>query len=157
MFYQLGWTTLPGLRGLSVSEFRAIPTNAPDNERGIAIEFVSEADREAFLKAAQTEFAIRRFTNSADAFDSVKAWALERAEQSGIRKDRSIGTVNIVKQSPENLVESKDEEYAYWQSRPAIERLVATQELSFSFFEGRGNEAEIRRQFLRSAVVVPRR
>src|SRR5215475_6423272 len=34
MIYQLGWTTLPGLGGLSVSEFRAIPTEAPDNERG---------------------------------------------------------------------------------------------------------------------------
>src|SRR5437773_3452383 len=34
MMYQLGWSTLPGLRGLSVSEFRAMPTDAPDNERG---------------------------------------------------------------------------------------------------------------------------
>jgi hypothetical protein len=75
----LGWTTLPGLRGLSVSEFRATPTNAPDKERGVAVEFRSETARDEFLQAAEAEFAPRRFTNSADAFDSVKAWILERA------------------------------------------------------------------------------
>ena len=79
MLYQLGWTTLPGLRGLSVSEFRAAPTAAPDNERGVAVEFATEALRDEFLQAADVEFASRRFTNTADAFDSVKAWALEHA------------------------------------------------------------------------------
>jgi hypothetical protein len=77
LLYQLGWTTLPGLRGLSVSEFRAMPTDAADNERGVAIDFASEAHRDAFLSSAEAEFASRRFTNAADAFDSVKAWALE--------------------------------------------------------------------------------
>jgi len=77
--YQLGWATLPGLRGLSVSEFRATPTDAPDNERGVAIEFASEAEREAFLREIEAAFAARRFTNSADAFDTVKAWVIERA------------------------------------------------------------------------------
>ena len=77
--YQLGWTTLPGLRGLSVSEFRATPTDAPDNERGVAVEFASEAARDEFLQAAEAEFASRRFTNTADAFDTVKAWALARS------------------------------------------------------------------------------
>jgi len=78
MMYQLGWATLPGLRGLSVSEFRATPTDAPENDRGVAIEFASEAERETFLREIEAAFAARRFTNSADAFDTVKAWALER-------------------------------------------------------------------------------
>jgi hypothetical protein len=65
-------------------------------------------------------------------------------------------TVRILKHDTKNLSESKNEEYAYWQSRPPIERLVAMQELSFAFFEERGNEAEIRRQFLRSPVCISR-
>jgi hypothetical protein len=79
MIYQLGWATLPGLRGLSVSEFRATPTNSPDNECGVAIEFANETEREEFLRQLQEYFAARRFTNAADAFDSVKAYILERA------------------------------------------------------------------------------
>jgi hypothetical protein len=79
MIYQLGWATLPGLRGLSVSEFRATPTNSPDNERGVAIEFANETEREEFLRQLEEHFAARRFTNGADAFDSVKAYILERA------------------------------------------------------------------------------
>ena len=77
MIYQLGWTTLPGLHGLSVSEFRAAPTNSPDNEKGVAIAFENEVEREAFLQRLEAEFASRRFSNAADAFDSVKAYALE--------------------------------------------------------------------------------
>jgi len=81
MMYQLGWATLPGLRGLSVSEFRATPTNAPDNELGVAMEFATETERDAFLCEVEAEFAARRFTNSADAFDTVKAYALDRASK----------------------------------------------------------------------------
>jgi len=77
MLYQLGWTTLPGLRGLSCSEFRATPTSTPDNERGVAIEFASDAERDGFLKELEDHFGARRFTNAADAFDSVKAYVLE--------------------------------------------------------------------------------
>jgi hypothetical protein len=69
--------------------------------------------------------------------------------------DASQMTVRILKRNMQNLSQSKDEEYAYWQSRPPIERLVAMQELSFAFFEERGNEAEIRQQFLRSPVCLP--
>jgi hypothetical protein len=83
MVYQLGWTTLPGLRGLSVSEFRATPTSAPDNERGVAIEFANEEECGAFLKRIETELAARRFTNTADAFDTVKTWIVERAGSKG--------------------------------------------------------------------------
>jgi hypothetical protein len=74
--YQLGWTTLPGLRGLSCSEFRAVPTDAPDTNRGVAIEFATEADRDDFLRRIEAEFGPRRFTNAADAFDTVKTYAL---------------------------------------------------------------------------------
>jgi len=77
--YQLGWSTQPGLRGLSVSDFRATPTDVPDNERGVAIELESNADRDAFVCEIEAAFAARRFTNAADAFDTVKAYALERA------------------------------------------------------------------------------
>jgi hypothetical protein len=65
-------------------------------------------------------------------------------------------SVRILKRSPEVLTQSKDEEYAYWQSQSPLERLVAMQELSFAFFEERGNEAEIRQQLLRSPVCLPR-
>ncbi|MGA2430949.1 MAG: hypothetical protein ABSH13_20805 [Candidatus Acidiferrum sp.] len=76
MMYQLGWATLPGLRGLSCSEFRATPTNSPDSERGVAVEFANEVERDEFLRAAEEYFAARRFTNAADAFDTVKAYVL---------------------------------------------------------------------------------
>ena len=81
MIYQVGWTTLPGLRGLSVSEFRAEPTAAPDNQRGVIVEFASESERDAFLNEAEAEFRGQRFTNTADAFDTVKAWVLGRTRQ----------------------------------------------------------------------------
>ena len=79
MMHQLGWTTLPGLRGLSVSEFRATATDAPDNERGVAMEFATEAERHTFLQEIEAAFAARRFTNAADAFDTVKVYVLEHA------------------------------------------------------------------------------
>ena len=77
--YQLGWTTLPGLRGLSVSEFRAVPTSTPDNERGVAINLGNQSECESFLRMIEAAFASRCFTNAADAFDTVKAFAFERA------------------------------------------------------------------------------
>jgi len=83
MLYQLGWTTLPGLRGLSVSDFRAAPTDHPDIERGVAAEFADDASCQDFLKAAEAEFASRRFSNAADAFDTVKAYVLEQLRTSG--------------------------------------------------------------------------
>jgi len=81
--YQLGWTTLPGLGGLSVSEFRATPTAAPDNEKGIAVAFASARERDAFLQQLEREFAPRRFSNAADAFDTVKAHVLDRSAGKG--------------------------------------------------------------------------
>ena len=78
MRYQLGWSTLPGLKGISVSEFRLTPTEVPDNEGCVAIEFSSAAECQTFLREMESAFSRRRFTNAADAFDTVKAWALER-------------------------------------------------------------------------------
>jgi len=43
----------------------------------VAIELGSEVERDAFLREIETAFAARRFTNSADAFDTVKAYVLE--------------------------------------------------------------------------------
>jgi hypothetical protein len=80
MMYQLGWTTLPGLRGLSCGDFRATPTPAPDNDRGVAVEFANEAERNAFLLRLEEHFAARRFTNAADAFDTVKAYVLQQKQ-----------------------------------------------------------------------------
>jgi hypothetical protein len=77
MIYQLGWATLPGLRGLSCSEFRATPTTAPDNEGGVAVELAGVGERDAFLRQLEEHFAARRFTNSADAFDTVKAYVIK--------------------------------------------------------------------------------
>lgn len=70
---------MPGLRGLSCSEFRALATSAPDSIGGVAAEFENESELDAFLKQLETEFAARRFTNAADAFDTVKAYVLERS------------------------------------------------------------------------------
>jgi hypothetical protein len=81
MMYQLGWSTLPGLRGLCCSEFRATPTAVPDNERGVAVEFATDAERDNFLRQLEAYFATQRFTNTADAFDTVKAFALERTRK----------------------------------------------------------------------------
>jgi hypothetical protein len=79
VLFQLGWTTLPGLRGLSVSDFRAVPTENPDTQGGVAAEFADETSCKNFLKLAEAEFASRRFSNAADAFDTVKAFVLQWA------------------------------------------------------------------------------
>ena len=82
MRYQLGWATLPGLRGLSCSDFRATPTETPDNETGVTVEFEGESQRDAFLHQLEETFASRRFTNTADAFDTVKAYVSQQARGS---------------------------------------------------------------------------
>ena len=79
MMYQLGWTTLPGLRGLSCGEFRATPTESPDNVGGVALEFAAEIERDDCLRRAEEYFAAKRFMNAADAFDTVKAYFIERS------------------------------------------------------------------------------
>jgi hypothetical protein len=79
MIYQLGWSTLPGLRGLACSDFRATLTAAPDNERGVAVEIASEEQRDLLLQQLENYFGTKRFSNAADAFDSVKAFVLDRS------------------------------------------------------------------------------
>ena len=82
MIYQLSWATLPGLKGLGCSGFRAVATAAPDRERGVAVEFASDAERDAFLERLEQEFAPQRFSNAASAFEAVKATALAWAAKS---------------------------------------------------------------------------
>jgi len=79
MFFQISWTTLPGLRGLACSEFRATPVAAPDNERGVAVECASEAERDALLAELEAQFGPQRFLNTAAAFDAVKDYVAQRA------------------------------------------------------------------------------
>jgi hypothetical protein len=79
MIFQISWTTLPGLRGLSCSEFRATLTTVPDNERGVAIECTSETERDALLAELEAHFGPQRFLNTAAAFDAVKDYVAQRA------------------------------------------------------------------------------
>jgi hypothetical protein len=72
---------LPGLRGLACSEFRATPTVAPDNERGVAIECANEAERDSLLAELETHFGPQRFLNTASAFDAVKDYVAQRASR----------------------------------------------------------------------------
>jgi len=76
VIYQLSWATLPGLRGLACSGFRATPTAAPDNERGVAVDFAGEEERAAFLRRIEEHFSAPRFSNAAAAFEAVKAYVL---------------------------------------------------------------------------------
>jgi hypothetical protein len=78
MIYQLNWKILPGLRGISCSEFSATQTTAPNNEQGVAFECSSEAERDALLGELETRFAPQRFSNNASAFETVKTYVLER-------------------------------------------------------------------------------
>ncbi len=84
MIYQLGWSTLPGLRGLACGNFRATPTVAPDNERGVVIEIASEEQCDSLLRQLENYFEAKRFTNAADAFDSVKAFVLDHAAKQSV-------------------------------------------------------------------------
>jgi hypothetical protein len=86
MIYQLTWKILPGLRGISCSEFRATPTATPNNEQGVAFECSSETDRDSLLRELEDHFAPQRFSNNASAFETVKTYVLERAA----RKTESI-------------------------------------------------------------------
>lgn len=79
MMCQLTWKILPGLRGLSCSEFQATPTSAPNNEQGVAFECATEAECAALLQHLEAHFGPQRFSNNASAFESVKAYVLEQA------------------------------------------------------------------------------
>jgi hypothetical protein len=81
MICQLSWKTLPGLRGLSCSDFRAVETAAPDTERGVAVEFADAEERDALLATLEANFDAQRFSNNAAAFEAVKSYVLERVAQ----------------------------------------------------------------------------
>ncbi len=78
MMYQLNWETLPGLRGISCSDFKASPTNSPDMERGVAFECASEAECANLLSRLEAHFGPQRFSNNASAFEAVKSYVLEK-------------------------------------------------------------------------------
>jgi len=69
---------LPGLRGMSCSDFRATPTETPNNEQGVAFQCATQAECEAVLNELETHFAPQRFSNNATAFETVKTYVLER-------------------------------------------------------------------------------
>ncbi|MGB0034797.1 MAG: hypothetical protein WBP79_04905 [Candidatus Acidiferrales bacterium] len=79
MIYQLTWKILPGLKGLSCSEFRASPTSAPNNEQGVAFECANEAECAALLQQLEAHFGAPRFSNNASAFEAVKMYVMEQA------------------------------------------------------------------------------
>ena len=69
---------MPGLRGMSCSDFRATPTETPNNEQGVAFQCATQAECEAVLNELETHFAPQRFSNNATAFETVKTYVLER-------------------------------------------------------------------------------
>jgi hypothetical protein len=78
LIYQLTWKILPGLKGMSCSEFRATPTNAPNNDQGVGFECSSEAECAELLLKLEAHFGAQRFSNNASAFETVKAYVFER-------------------------------------------------------------------------------
>lgn len=87
MIYQLSWQTLPGLRGLSCSNFRAVATGEPDRASGVALECASgvtlecasEAECAGLLESLEVCFGAQRFSNNAAAFEAVKAYVMDRS------------------------------------------------------------------------------
>jgi len=84
LLYQLTWKILPGLRGLSCSDFRATPTVSPDTEKGVALDLPSGSACDALLRELESRFAAERFSNNASAFETVKAFILDRAAKKDV-------------------------------------------------------------------------
>ena len=102
MIYQLGWATLPGLRGLSVSDFRATPTATPDMEKGVAVEFANEAARDDFLRQLEEYFAPRSLHQRGRRIrqrQGVRAGAGEQTNLGSCRPERS----NALEQASKKL------------------------------------------------------
>jgi hypothetical protein len=78
LIYQLTWKILPGLRGLSCSDFRATPTATPNTEQGVSIDCTNESECNALLRELEEHFAPQRFSNNASAFETVKTYVLEK-------------------------------------------------------------------------------
>jgi hypothetical protein len=79
MIYQLNWKILPGLRGMSCSDFSATATSSPNNEQGVAFECSNQSECDSFLSELETHFEPQRFSNNATAFETVKTYVIERA------------------------------------------------------------------------------
>ena len=71
---------MPGLRGMSCSDFRATPTETPNNEQGVAFECATQAECDALLNELENHFGPQRFSNNATAFETVKTYVLERTK-----------------------------------------------------------------------------
>ncbi len=69
---------MPGLRGMSCSDFRATPTETPNNEQGVAFESATQAECNALLIELETHFGPQRFSTNATAFETVKTYVLEK-------------------------------------------------------------------------------
>lgn len=78
--YQLVWKMLPGLRGMSCSDFRATPTETPNQEQGVAFECASQAECDVLLGELEAHFTAQRFSNNATAFETVKTYVLEKSK-----------------------------------------------------------------------------
>ncbi|MHB8526968.1 MAG: hypothetical protein ACYDD2_12525 [Candidatus Acidiferrales bacterium] len=83
MIYQLSWQTLPGMKGLSCSNFRAVATHAPDTDRGVAFDCASEAECADLMLKLEAHFGAQHFSNNAAAFETVKAYVLEWSAKRG--------------------------------------------------------------------------
>ena len=81
MIYQLSWKTLPGLRGLGCSEFKATATSTPNTEQGVTVECRSEEECAKLLQGLEAHFGPQRFSNNATAFETVKAYVLDKNQQ----------------------------------------------------------------------------
>ena len=55
-----------------------MPTAAPDNVRGVAVECASEGERDSLLAELEKHFGPMRFMNTAAAFDGVKDYIAQR-------------------------------------------------------------------------------
>jgi hypothetical protein len=75
----LTFQVLPGLNGLSCSQFRAVLTARPNFEQGIAFEAATGAEAQALAARLETHFAPQRFSNGAAAFESVKEYVISRS------------------------------------------------------------------------------
>jgi hypothetical protein len=55
-----------------------MPTASPDNERGVAVECTSDAERDELLAQLEAHFGLQRFLNAAAAFDAVRDYIVQR-------------------------------------------------------------------------------
>jgi len=68
---------------MSCSDFRATPTETPNNEQGVAFECSTQAECEALLNDLEAHFGPQRFSNNAVAFETVKTYVAEQTSRTG--------------------------------------------------------------------------